>query len=180
MLPPELKPEKSKTQHSDLRSCLARLSSDLELWSSHLMESRNPRTPRKCIWSFMSVTGVFKWISQVSSLVPERVVFSKFLVVSLIFLLLLDSYQLIDTSHLQVTITALQTPIKKRLDFSSRKAVSPMRTRTKTIHPRCLMMPVLRANLKPTLPPLLFTPLLRKPRVAPRVNRRRLANDHFH
>lgn len=86
MLPLESKPEKSKTQPSDLRSCLARLSSGLALWSSHLTESRNPRTPRKCIWSFMSVTGVFKWISQVSSSVPERVVFSKFPVVSLMFM----------------------------------------------------------------------------------------------
>lgn len=129
----------------------------------------------------MSATGVFKWISQASSLVPERVVFSKFLVVSLISsgssirisLLTLESY-------LQVTITVSQTPIKKRLDFSSPKAAYLTRTRMKTTHPRCLRMSALRANLKPTLPLRLFMSLLRKPRVAPRASRRRLANDHFH
>jgi hypothetical protein len=41
-------------------------------------------------------------------------------------------------------------------------------------------MSALRANLKPTLPLLLFMSLLRKPRVAPRASRRRLANDPFH
>lgn len=56
------------------------------------MESRNLRTRRKCTWSFMSVTAVFKWISQVSSLVLEKVVFSKFLVVSLISPSFFDPY----------------------------------------------------------------------------------------
>lgn len=82
----------------------------------------------------------------------------------------------------QGTITVLQTPIKKRPGCSSRKVVSPMRTRTKMVHPRCPRMSVLKANLRPTLLRwllLLLLSLLKRPRVVLRASRKRLANDQF-